>query len=366
MKIRVHSFDPSESVPRTFLDLPDHVYRRDPHYQRPFSGSVATGLKRPEFAGRQRGFVVPAIGAPVARVVARVSPTLRDASQKPYGMLGFFEALDDSGAVAALFETAIEWFRERGIATVIGPIDGDTWHSYRLNAGPFEEAPFLMEPYNPPYYPELWRGNGFDVLETYLSQRASDLAAVVEAMAPKHRRALEAGYSIETLRLDRFDAELGRLYRLSLRVFAGNFLYTAISEESFLDLYRQSRALVDAELVFFARAPDGSDAGFLFAFPDRFRAVAAMQGKSHLLAKLKFLTLRNRTDSVNLKSLGVVPEHRKSGVGAALMYRAYKAALRKGYRHANLCLLRAGNPSGRLEGGRSQVFRRYELYERRL
>ncbi len=366
MTLDVHSFDPSESVPRTFLELPARVHRGDPNHQRPFPASVVAGLRRLEFRGRQRAFVVSAAARPAARAVARISPSLEDPEGKPYGMLGFFEALDDAAAVAALFETAIEWFRERGVATVIGPIDGDTWHSYRLNAGPFEEAPFLMEPYNPPYYPELWRGNGFDVLETYLSQRASDLAAVVEAMEPKHRRALEAGYSIETLRFGRFDAELGRLYRLSLRVFAGNFLYTAISEESFLELYRQSRALVDAEMVFFARAPDGSDAGFLFAFPDRFRAVAAMQGKSHVLAKLKFLTLRDRTDTVNLKSLGVVPEHRKSGVGAALMYRAYEAALRKGYRHANLCLLRAGNPSGRLEAGRSQVFRRYELYERRL
>lgn len=366
MTIKMQSFDPTVELPPEFLDLPDRVYRGDSRFQRPFPDSVRSSLMRPDFDGRQRAFVARSKGRAAARIVARVSPTLVAPSGRPYGLLGFFEALEDRPTVRGLFDAAAEWLAARQVTEVIGPMDGDTWHRYRLNVGPFEEPPFLMEPYNPAYYPELWRSNGFEVLETYLSQRVSDLPAVVESMSGKARRAVEAGYRIEPLEMGDFDAALERLYRLSIQVFSGNFLYTEISKESFLDLYRSSRPLVDPELVLFATAPSGEDAGFLFAFPDRFRAVAAMRGKRHLLARLRYLALSHSADTINLKSLGVVPEHRKSGLGAALMHRAYETGMRRGYRAANLCLLREGNPSGRLEGGSSRLLRRYELYERRL
>ena len=41
-------------------------------------------------------------GEPVARLVARASPSLKDEAGRPYGMLGFFEALPDQDEVVLL------------------------------------------------------------------------------------------------------------------------------------------------------------------------------------------------------------------------------------------------------------------------
>lgn len=362
MTVSVEPLDPGSGVPRGFLELPRRVYRGDPHYCPPSRDSLIRSLLREEFRASQRAFLALDGGRPVARAVARLSPALRDPGGRPYGMLGFFEALDRPAAVAALFERAVGWLRGEGAGPIVGPMNGDTWHSYRLNAGPFDGRPFLMEPYNPPYYPGLWRRHGFEVLERYCSKRVDGLEGVAAALAPKHERAAALGYRFVTLEMDRFESELGRLYELSCRIFAGNFLYTEISRRGFLDLYRGSRPLLDPRLVLFALAPDGSDAGFLFAFPDRFRAVAAMKGGTGPWARLRFLAARRRPEAVNLKSLGVVPEHRRSGLGAALMHLAYKTAHDLGYVRANLCLILDGNPSERLEAGLGRITRRYELY----
>jgi GNAT superfamily N-acetyltransferase len=362
MEISVRNLETDERALRPFLELPSHVYRNDPDYCTPFRDSVLAGIARDSFEGRQQAIIAEDEGRTVARLVARVSPVLRDDGGEPIGMLGFFESLDHPAAVRELFRTAVEWLRSRGAGTIVGPIDGDTWHSYRLPVGPWEKRPFLMEPYNPAYYPDLWEANGFTVLERYYSLRVDDLAASVQRLEPKHRRVLESGYRLEKLRVERFDRELERLYELSCNIFRGNFLYSEIPRKRFVELYSGARQLVDPDLVCFAVAPDGEDAGFLFAMPDRFRAVAALRGSKGPMAKLRFLALRNRTDTVNLKSLGVLERHQRYGVGTALMYHGYKTSMDKGYRAANMCLILEDNPSGTLHGGKRNVLRRYHLY----
>lgn len=360
--VSVEAIDPRSPKVREFLALPDRIYFGDSRYFAPSRSKVLASLRRAEFDGRQQTFLAYDGSRPVARLAARIQRHLVDEEGRPYGLLGFFEAEDSPSAAAALFRQAIEWLHDRGAGPVVGPMDGDTWHNYRLNVGPYDARPFLMEPHNPAYYPGLWRQNGFQVLERYCSKRVEDLEAVIAAMGPKLEAAQAAGYRFEPLQIKAYEAALERLYDLSCRIFADNFLYTEIPRNEFLDLYRPSRALIDPDLVTFVRAPNGEDAGFLFAFPDHFHAVAAMRGRTGLWGKLRFLAARRRPEAVNLKSLGVVAEHRQHGLGAALMCNAYKTAQAKGYEKANLCLILDGNPSGRMEGGRGGVLRRYELY----
>lgn len=308
-----------------FLGLPAEAYP-----------DMLASLFRPELEGRQRAWVAVREDKPVARLVARRSPTLQG-----LGMIGFFEALPGSEEeVAKLFEASTGWLRETGAADIVGPMDGDTWHKYRLNVGPWEDPPFLMEPWNPPYYPALWESNGFEVLERYLSKRVES-GPVADFLEPKRQAALAAGYELRRLDPERFDDELRTIHRISIRIFARNFLYTEISEREFFALYAGARSLLDPDLVWFARTPEGEDVGFLFAYPDGFRGKA---------------------DAVNMKTVGVLPEHRRAGLGAALMGQGHRIARDKGYRFANHCLFREGNPSGEMDGGTGRVMRRYHLY----
>jgi GNAT superfamily N-acetyltransferase len=343
----------------TFLGLPSEVYRGDPNYVASTRKDVLASLFRGE---AQRAWVALDGSRPAARIVARRSPTLRDKNGLPFGMLGFFEALPGSeDAVSRLFEVSIAWLRETGAGAVIGPMDGDTWHKHRLNAGPWDDPPFLLEPYNPPYYPELWESQGFQVLERYLSKRV-DAGLVADFLEPKRQAALAAGYRLRRLDPAKFREELRTIYSISVRIFARNFLYTDIPEEEFIALYAGARSLLDPDLVWFAQSPAGEDVGFLFAFPDRFRAVAAMRGRRNPLALLRFFLHRNEVDAVNMKTVGVLPEHRRAGLGAALMGQGHRIAREKGYRFANHCLFREGNPSGEMDGGTGRVMRNYHLY----
>ena len=143
-----------------FLDLPAKIYRRDPFFCIPARQKTRSSIFREDFSNRQEMFVAVRNGRPVARLLTRTSSALSCTDGKPYGMIGFFEAENDVEAAHRLFDRAIAWLKKLDSGTIIGPIDGDTWHSYRLNIGPFSEPPFLMEPYNPPYYRQLWESYG--------------------------------------------------------------------------------------------------------------------------------------------------------------------------------------------------------------
>lgn len=372
MTLTVRALDPDDL--EAFLDLPDEVYRGDPFYCATPRRDVLAGLRRPEFAESQHALLAEDDGRPLARAVARRSPSLRDDAGLPFGMIGFFEAVEGASgreAAAAVLAEGVRWLRETGAGTIVGPMDGDTWHRYRLNAGPLgsdAEPPFLLEPYNPPFYPDLWEAAGFRVLETYASTWA-DTATVARRLEPRHREALAAGYRLRPFAALRFEDELAAIYDLSTRIFAGNFLYSEISEDDFIDLYAGSRAVIDPALIWFAESPQREDVGFLFAYPDLFRAVAAMRGRRDLTAKLRFLWHRHglgntagRPQAVNVKTLGVLPEHRRSGVGAALMHRVHVEALERGLPRANHCLFREGNPSGGMAGDGAKLLRTYHLY----
>jgi GNAT superfamily N-acetyltransferase len=359
-EIRDAAVDPEALA--AFLALPEAVYRGDQNYSASPREDVLASLRRPEFAGAQRELVAFEGNRPVARLVARRSPWLRDEQGRSYGLIGFFEALKGHPeGVSRLFSEAVSWLRETGDGPILGPMDGDTWHRYRVNVGPWDEPPFLLEPYNRPWYGRLWTENGFTVLERYFSKQV-DPGAVVAYLEDRRRDALAAGYRLRPLDPARFERELGTIYELSRRIFSRNFLYTEISESEFVKLYAGAKALLDPDLVLFARSPDGEDVGFLFAYPDLFRAVAAMRGSRGLLAKIRFLLHRREAEAVDFKTLGVLPEHRRSGVAAALFHEGHRRALEKGYRIANHCLYREGNPSGDLDGGAGTLLREYHLY----
>lgn len=308
-------------------------------------GKIGRALGHVAARGRVRLSVASRDGEPVARLVTQVSPAYSDSNGDPLGLIGFFEAVDDPEAVRELFDAAAEELRGAGCRTMIGPIEGDTWHRYRVNAGPFERPPFLLEPTNPQYYASLWEGSGFSVLESYSSKRIAPIAETAAALSRKFDAARANGYRFERFDRDDFRSVLERIYSLSIVIFKDNFLYSDISFEEFAALYDGADRLMDEDSIVFARTSDGEDAGFLFAYPNR--TASAPHG-----------------DALNFKTLGVLPEHRRGGTGGALMYCGYESAMRRGIDAANHCLMREGNPSERLDSGHGETFRRYFLYQK--
>lgn len=295
---------------------------------------------------------------PIAHCCAR-----RQTANPDIGTIGSFEALENTEAAQTLLESAIQWLREQGAKRIIGPMDGDTWHPYRFNTGPFNGRPFIKEPWNPPYYPALWAAAGFSIAETYDSFVIDDPAKAATNQSKYYRRCCKSGYTFAPITAANYVEMLPIIYELSCRIFDKNILYTPIAFETFKHLYLPAKPLLKDGLSWIASHPSGIPCGYVFTFPDYAEALCAMRGQSGPLAKLRFVLNKRKATRTCIKTLGVTPETRGSGLSAALTWLSFQNSLLLGYRQAIMCLMHSSNDSRRFGGQADRLFRSYALYE---
>ena len=341
---------------KDFVELPYRIHARDLHWIPPFRRSVR-GQLAPSYpwyrAGVARHFLLPGRG----RLSAFWLP------ETDVGYLGSFECSADQTLASALLDAGARWLRERGVAHIRGPVTFDTWHPYRFVVEGHDRPPFLLEPYNPPYYPSLWEGYGFRPVASYVSMEAGDLAGVIERLEPFHRRALRSGFTFRKLDLARFDAELALMHTLSQASFAEAPGFHPISLDGFRRIFASARKL-GSELTVIAEHQDGRPAGFLFGYPDLSDAVRAMRGSESLVAKARFALARRRPRAAVLKTLVVMPWARGTSVGMALVANHLGLAHAAGYETSIHALMAEENPSTHLSAFTgARLLRRYALYE---
>ncbi len=167
-----------------------------------------------------------------------------------------------AGAGRAMLDDVGERLRLEGFAAVMGPMDGDTWHAYRVITESDGSRPFPLEPVSGPHDHAAWTAAGFAPISAYVSARSllADACNTTPAVMP----------GLSVVAWDGRDAEglIGRVFDMSLAAFARNAFYKPITRDAFLDLYRPILPAVDPRFVLFAMRDDGSVAGFLFAYPN--------------------------------------------------------------------------------------------------
>ena len=239
---------------------------------------------------------------------------------------------DSAAHGEALLARAGEMLRAEGFEALIGPMDGDTWHSYRLVAESDGSAPFLMEPVSGPHDRAAFEASGFMPISSYVSTRAPLDDAVGTAAEVRLNE-------VDVTQWDGRDAGLliGGMFDMSAASFSKNAFFKPIAKSEFLKLYEPMLQLIDPRLVLFARDENGL-VGFLFGLPN------LLEGGAPKTAIVKTYASARR------------------GVGHLLLDRFHRTARDLGFGsviHAlmhvdNISLERSGRHAGR-------IFRRYAL-----
>lgn len=230
--------------------------------------------------------------------------------------------------------------RKEGATELVGPLSGNTFYRYRTVIEDAGAPPFLYEPYNR-NWPELLaclEERGYKSLATYASCRVS-LNDCGHLVAEK-----PAEIEFESFRVDAFEDELSALYELTVRAFAANFLYSAISREAFFSLYEPLKAVMDGELVLMARASaTGKLVGYCLALRDT-------QGQKLIL-----------------KTIARDPDPAYRHLGLSMVRRLLNLGLSRGFEEAIFALYKEDGFSSYLPalfGG--QTIRRYAVFAREL
>jgi len=349
-----------------FVETAFRVYERDPRWIPAQRRSVAFQISRacPFFRyGRSRNFLALDGGHAVGRVSAILNPRAKEGPDQ-VGYLGFFECVDDAAAAVELVGGATEWLRSEGASIARGPINYSTYYSNRMIISAEGHAPFLLEPYNPPTYPDFFRRAGFRIARKYLSYLADDWSRETHISEERKGNIFDKGFRVRPFNKAQADEDLRALFEISGRCFSGNWSYSPIPWEEFRAIYAGVLSFVDPEMILFAISPEGKPVGFVFGYPDYGEAVRKMTGRDGISAKLRFFLAKGRADTVILKTLAIDSGYRDLRLGSLLAGALHDHVLRKGFGRIIYSTLMPGNESVSAMADRcSGVFREYAIFE---
>ncbi|HET9315471.1 MAG TPA: hypothetical protein VFQ51_07755, partial [Vicinamibacteria bacterium] len=319
--------EPSE----LFLELGYDLYRGEAGFVPPLRSDVRAQLS-PRFgfhglaSSDHRRFLVRARGRVLARAMATVDGARRDEAGRLVGAVGFFESVDDYAAAADVLGAAVDWLRTaHGIRRVLGPLNFDIWHGYRLMTRGFERDRFFGEPFNKRYYPDFFERFGFSVhrrWNTFELPGSLPEAGLGSATGPSWRDLAARGYRFEPFGARPFDASVALLHEVLTRAFAVFPAFTPIGLPEFGGLMSLARHVIHPECSTFAFDENGAPAGFTTVFVDVADAVRAMKGRSTFAGRLRFLWRRRGARRLLLHLGGITPAEsaRHSGLARALFH----------------------------------------------
>ena len=265
------------------------------------------------------------------------------------GAVGHFDAVPGGAeGPRALLEHACAQLAARGATLAVGPMDGNTWRSYRLVSDAGSEPPFFLEPWTPLEWNAHFAAAGFAPLATYHSSLSPNLTQLDERVAAAAERLKAGGIRLRGLEPARFVEELSRIHELSLESFSRNYLFTPIARDEFVAQYRAVERYVDPRLTLVGEC-DGELGGFAFALPD---LLQAQRGAP--------------PDTVVVKTVAVRAGRKYAGLGAWLTAEVHARAAEAGFKRAVHALMHDANNSTNISRRYATTLRRYTLYARRL
>ncbi len=360
-----------------FIDLPYRLYRDVATWVPPFKRDVKTQLDRehnPFFEhGEAEYYLAERDGKVVGRVAAIVNRLHNEVHDDNVGFFGFFECVADAEAAEALLSRAASWLAERGMTEMRGPMSFSVNEECGLLVEGFDEPPFLMMPYNRPYYDPLLKGIGFTGVKDLLAYRGGDMTGPV----PPPERLVRASEVLErrlgvTLRpadMSRFASEIQKVREIFNASWSDNWGFVPMTEAEVAHGAGEFKPVVIPDLMPFAMK-DGREVAFALAVPNvnevliKNRSGALFPAAPKLVWSLK----RRKLRSLRIFLLGVLPELRGKGIDAMLYLWIWAKAAKHGIGGGEAGWILEDNPAMKagLEKMGFEAWKRYRVYEKTI
>ena len=210
------------------------------------------------------------------------------------------------------------------MTTCVGPASFTTNDECGLLVDGFEHPPFLLTPHNPPYYEALWTGAGWRTAVDLWGWRL-DRGAI--AVSDRQRRILDrlrqrADVSIRAMRMDDFDAEVGRFFDVYNEAWARNWGFAPMTEPEVRHLAKNLRQIVDPELALVGERADGEPVAMLLMLPDVNLPMRSVRsGRLLPLGWFRLWWGLRKPAQARFLALGVRPEAESRALGP-LLYEA--------------------------------------------
>jgi GNAT superfamily N-acetyltransferase len=242
----------------------------------------------------------------------------------------YFDSFDDQEVADALFNTAFEWARPRGLDTMVGPKPFSVIDGYGILVEGFEHRQMMtMANYNYAYYQKLTEHLGFekevDFISAYIKVNDFHVPERIHRIAQRaqgHGRFTVKRFKNKKELISWAD-KIGETYNKSM---INNWEYYPLSPGEVKLVVDNIMVIADHRL--FKIILHGDEiVGYLLAFPDVSAGLQRARGK--LFPGLLYLLYSLKTTKwVALNGIGILPEYKGHG-GNALVYSEIEKTVRE-------------------------------------
>ena len=251
------------------------------------------------------------------------------------------------------FNEVFKELKKEGIETIIGPLNGTTWNTYRYVTDKRNHPPFLMEPFNEDYYVELFEKIGFKALAYYISTIMENMNPVQRGHLSKKIEKLKKfdyykDITVKSAENEDLITVLNKVYDLTIEAFKNNFLYSELDREIFLKMYMSYEDKIVKKFFKMLYLKDEL-IGYVFGIPD--------------YAELQY---KEKIETMILKTIAISPRYNGKGMGYILIDELVKEAEHSGYKNVIYALMHEKNISKNIGSLLGDELRRYALFIKEL
>jgi hypothetical protein len=376
MSIVVHPVTDKKTT-RDFLDVPFTVYKDDPHWVAPLFLERMDHLnprKNPYFEHAEvQLFVAYANGRPVGRISAQ-NDVLRLATHNDNrGMFGFFDAIDNTDACAALFAAAGAWLKAKGRSGMLGPFNFSVNDELGLLVDGFDAAPNMMMAHGRPHYARRIEEQGFTKAKDMIAYHY-DLGPSPAILQRVQKRAMASGeFTIRPLKLSDMKNEINLIMNIFNDAWSNNWGFVPWTKSELDKLGKDLKLLVNGNYGYIA-SYKGEPAAFVVTLPNLNDWIKGMNGR--LLpfnwAKLLGHLIKKKPASFRMPLMGVRRKFHGTPTGSALSTLVIDAArsyhFARGGKTAELSWILEDNYPVRkiIEAFGGVPYKTYRIYEKAL
>lgn len=355
-----------------FIKLPWQIYKGDPNWVPPLISDFKTLLdekKNPfwEHAIKKLFIAVDDTGRCLGRVAAIVDNNFVEFHNTKTGFFGFFESVDDKEVAKSLLDAAGDYLASKGMTKIIGPTAPSTNDEMGFLTEGYDTPPYLMMPYNPPYYHELVREAGYQPVKNLIAYIMHREDAPVERL----RRLVEAVkkrepyLNVRTLDTKNYKDEVAKIFEVYNNAWEKNWGFVPWTEKEFFGQCERLKSLVLPDCIFIAQIKD-RPVGVLIGVPNYNEVLIKLNGKLGPLEIVKFLWYKNKIKTMRVMIMGVVKEFRNRGIEAVMYERMIENGPKHGIYTAELSWVLEDNVmmnrAAEMLGGKP--YKKYTVYQK--
>ncbi len=362
---------------KRFLDFPYDLYRGNPYFVPPLRMDVANTInpdKNPFFEhGDMQLFLAEDANG---NMVGRVAGIKNGMHLKKYddgnGFFGFFECIEDYAVAEKLLDAARNWVEAHGLTGMRGPTHPTLTDISALLVDGVDRVPFILMPYNPPYYEPFVLRYGFEKAMVtwayYLDDEHVQTAKLERGVNIVKRR--NPNLSLRAFDMKRFDEEIATIMDIYNEAWSENWGHVPYTDAEAAYLAKEVKPVIDPRLIYIVEDA-GVPMAFVISLPNLNRALHKVKNGRLFpsgLFKILWKAKVQGIDEVRMPLMGVRKAYHGRGIDALLVLETIQRGMELGFRACEMSWVLDSNKPlvNALDKMGAHRDKEYGLYEMRF